>query len=704
MVKYSCEKCGKEFTQKGHYIKHSTKKNPCVVESKMKEIIEKVVAEKLKELKENEIIPQVKADALAEADAKIKFIDLFCGIGSFHYSFKKLGWECVMACDIDKAAKETYKTNYGTMPLGDITEIDPKSIPAYDILCAGFPCFVSGTQTLTNNGYKKIEDVGITDKLLTHTGQFQNILNLQRKIYNGYLFEIKIKYHPELIIATEEHPFYIREKKGQNVFGNPVWKKAMELTMNDYFGMIINNNTIIPEFTFEKNINQHKTEQIHIKLDRLDYWFVMGYFVGDGWIEETTKKDGRCMHKIRFAINSQDEDEVFEKINKVIPNIDKRCNTGKCKKFGCSNFIWYNIFKQFGKYAHNKLIPEWVQDAPKEFIQEFINGYMKADGCCINNKILQITTVSLNLAYGLQRLYLKLGHIFSINKCVRPKTFIIEGRTVNQRDTYCIRGILHKERKISSFIEDNYIWFAPFKITKRDTTNMPVYNFEVENDNSYVVENTIVHNCQPFSNCGQHKGFDDKRGTLFFNIMKFVDHHKPNIIALENVQGLLNHDGGKTFERIKSDIQTAGYTITYKVIKCSDYGLPQMRKRLIIIGVRTDTALVKHIDQLLNFDGYKRETTLTELLGKNFEKKIAYTIRCGGKNSPIDDKHNWDGYRVDGEEYRLTKEDCLKIQGFNADFKLCGTNKDQWKQLGNTIPTIFTEIIGKQIANYYKRT
>jgi DNA (cytosine-5)-methyltransferase 1 len=182
--------------------------------------------------------------------------------------------------------------------------------------------------------------------------------------------------------------------------------------------------------------------------------------------------------------------------------------------------------------------------------------------------------------------------------------------------------------------------------------------------------------------------------------MKFVEYHKPRIIILENVQGLLNHDGGKTFTRIKNDIEKANYTITYKVIKCSDYGLPQMRKRLIIVGIRNDTEIVKRIDKLLQFDEYKKETTLTELLGKNFEKKIAYTIRCGGKNSPINDKHNWDGYMVDGKEYRLTKEDCLKIQGFNADFKLCGNNKDQWKQLGNTIPTVFTEIIGLNINKY----
>lgn len=361
MNKHTCEKCGKEFAQKGSYTKHLNRKTPCVAATLVcKE--DSFSGDSLKSHHPNisDLLPSPVnpinsfEQSSTELDcipppaptnfSKIKYIDLFCGIGSFHYSFQKLGWECAMACDIDKAAKESYKENYGMTPLDDIAEIDPKTVPNYDILCAGFPC-------------------------------------------------------------------------------------------------------------------------------------------------------------------------------------------------------------------------------------------------------------------------------------------------------------------------------------------------------------------QPFSQCGQHKGFDDTRGTMFFHIMKFVEYHAPPILVLENVQGLLNHDGGKTFDRIKRDIETANYTVAYKVITCSDYGLPQMRKRLIIVGVRNDTALIKHVDKLLDFEEYKREVTLSELLGMNFEKKVAYTIRCGGKNSPINDKHNWDGYIVDGAEYRLTIEDCLKLQGFR-DFKLRGRVKDQWKQLGNTIPTIFTEIIGRNIHKY----
>ena len=135
MVKYSCEKCGKDFAQKGHYTKHTTKKNPCVLESKLEEMFEKVVSKIINEIKTNDVVLPENPVTIEE---NIKFIDLFCGIGSFHYSFKKLGWDCVMSCDIDNAVKETYKNNYGISPLGDITEIEPKNITNYDILCLDF--------------------------------------------------------------------------------------------------------------------------------------------------------------------------------------------------------------------------------------------------------------------------------------------------------------------------------------------------------------------------------------------------------------------------------------------------------------------------------------------------------------------------------------------------------------------------------------
>ena len=102
---------------------------------------------------------------------QIKFIDLFCGIGGFHTAMQSFDAKCIMACDIDDKCREVYQENYGILPEKDIRKVDETKIDDFDVLCAGFPCFVAGTRVLTQQGYKKIENVTITDRLFTHTGK-----------------------------------------------------------------------------------------------------------------------------------------------------------------------------------------------------------------------------------------------------------------------------------------------------------------------------------------------------------------------------------------------------------------------------------------------------------------------------------------------------------------------------------------------------
>lgn len=452
-----------------------------LIEAKAKEEIE--VKEKVETKVEIEVksMAELKANCEDTTQGKgqgLRFIDLFCGIGGFHQAMKRLDGTCVFACDIDEKCRETYEKNYGLKPYADITKVNVAEIPDFDVLCAGFPCFVAGTRVLTNEGYKPIETVELTDKLLTHTGNMQKILNLQQKMYTGKLFEFDIKYHPKMIVATEEHPFYVRTRDGE-----PQWKIASEITMDDYFGMVINTNEIIPELSFEKT----------------KYWFLLGYWVANG-----------------FEIY----DTVFDNINKS---------------------EWYDE------------IPEWFQDAPKEFIQEFVNGYIQADGLK--------KTISTAIIYGIQRLYLKLGQIINIT---------------------------HEEQCASSFIEGNYVWYAPFKITSSHTTNTPVYNFEVETDNSYIVENVCVHNCQAFSNSGKKKGFDDKRGRLYEYILDIATAKRPAFLFLENVKHIKKIDDGKVFEEIMRRIKETGYTAHITELSPHQLGVPQQRERVIFTCIRND--------------------------------------------------------------------------------------------------------------------
>jgi DNA (cytosine-5)-methyltransferase 1 len=242
--------------------------------------------------------------------------------------------------------------------------------------------------------------------------------------------------------------------------------------------------------------------------------------------------------------------------------------------------------------------------------------------------------------------------------------------------------------------------YKPAKDNYKENYNMNILDDICNIDPSKIKDYDILcagFPCQPFSQAGYHKGFEDNRGTMFSQVMRFVKHNIPKIVILENVQALLSHDKGQSFLKIKTELETENYKVVFKVLKCSDYGIPQMRKRLFIVGFKNIE--VTNIDNFFDLDDYKKTTTLTEYLGQNFKKDTAYTLRCGGKHSPINDRHNWDGYWVDDKEYRLTIEDGLKLQGFH-NYNLVGKKNQQWKLLGNTIPTIFTEIIGKQIIKH----
>ena len=540
-------------------------------------------------------------------------VSLFSGMGGDTLGITQAGCKVIAYNELKPNFCKTHEANFPESELicdgkiNDISKLKDECFTKFkgktDILFAGFPCFVKDTLVLTNTGYKEIQNVVLDDKLLTHTGQFQNIVNLQRKEYTGQLYNIKLKYHPEIISCTEEHPFYVREKKRswnnslttaaslrkyEYEFGEPEWKNASKLTLNDHFGMVINSKEELPTFTFDKQINQTRTDKLSITLDNPDEWFTLGYFVGDGWIQDTKKSDGiRDTHIIRFSFH-EDDIQSLDRIKKVL-DITYKDRCGKGVKYGCANVMWFNILKQFGKYAHGKLIPEWIQDAPKHLIQEFINGYVASDGhICKNKNNTTVVTVSHNLAYGLQRLYLKIGHVASVEKTIRPKTCVIEGRTVNQRDTYKISIYTEKQRKQSTFIEGNYVWYTPFKITTNDVQNEPVYNFEVETDNSYIVYNTIVHNCQGFSNAGK-KAADDPRNTLFLEFLRATKLLEPSLIIGENVKGLVSRKtstGELYIDVIVSEFEKLGYNVIYQVFKTEQFNVPQTRERLIIVGVK----------------------------------------------------------------------------------------------------------------------
>jgi DNA (cytosine-5)-methyltransferase 1 len=186
--------------------------------------------------------------------------------------------------------------------------------------------------------------------------------------------------------------------------------------------------------------------------------------------------------------------------------------------------------------------------------------------------------------------------------------------------------------------------------------------------------------CQPFSNAGFKKGFSDTRGTLFFNIAEIISQKQPQAFFLENVRGLFNHDNGKTFETIKRVItEDLGYSLFYKIVKASDYGLPQARPRLYMVGFK---------DTNINFsfpDPIPLKYDMSFVMGGRVSRKIGFTLRCGGRGSKIHDRRNWDCYLVDGKTAQLNPKQGLLMQGFPEDFIFPVSQTQAMKQLGNSV-------------------
>lgn len=194
--------------------------------------------------------------------------------------------------------------------------------------------------------------------------------------------------------------------------------------------------------------------------------------------------------------------------------------------------------------------------------------------------------------------------------------------------------------------------------------------------------------CQPFSLIGQRKGTEEERGRLIDYIVQILEKKRPMACVLENVKGLLSSNEGADFNNITEMIRDQGYTLFHRVLRADDYGIPQMRQRLFIVGIREDL-----VDAQRRFAfpmPMPESPTLAQFMGAPFTKRSAHTIRCGGRNSGIDDRRNWDSYRLeDGTVYTLTTSDCMKLQGFPSerwDWANVAESK-RLRMLGNTIPT-----------------
>lgn len=208
--------------------------------------------------------------------------------------------------------------------------------------------------------------------------------------------------------------------------------------------------------------------------------------------------------------------------------------------------------------------------------------------------------------------------------------------------------------------------------------------------------------CQPFSQAGKKKGFKDgensERGNLFFNIVDILEAKRPKAFILENVRHLVNHDNGHTFATILQYLHDLDYAVSYKILKASDFNVPQHRARIFIVGFDR-----QQIKTTYPFDFPKPlplSKTMSDIFGAPCDKKVGFTLRVGGKGSHIDDRRNWEFYRVNGEVTRIGLKEATEMMGLEPSFHFPVSKTQAMKQLGNSVCVPVVSAVAKQVLQY----
>jgi len=191
--------------------------------------------------------------------------------------------------------------------------------------------------------------------------------------------------------------------------------------------------------------------------------------------------------------------------------------------------------------------------------------------------------------------------------------------------------------------------------------------------------------CQTFSKIGKKEGFSSKVLPIFEKLLEFFKSKFVGSFIFENVRNIITMHNGVIWKHILLSFKQLGYKIYWKVLNCKDFGVPQSRSRVFIVGLHKN----KYSNVEYKFPKpFLLTNTLSMSLGKNFQRNWAYTIRCGGQGSCITSRYNWSKYYLaDNSVYTLSITDCKKLQNLPESFIICGSKTSQWRQLGNTIPT-----------------
>lgn len=225
--------------------------------------------------------------------------------------------------------------------------------------------------------------------------------------------------------------------------------------------------------------------------------------------------------------------------------------------------------------------------------------------------------------------------------------------------------------------------------------------------------------CQDFSHAGKRKGFTSKRGLLYQQMLEVIKRTTPLMFLAENVRGLLTMNNGKTIQTIVKDFEKLGYHVNYKLLMAADFGVPQTRERVIIVGTRKDKLpqfeFPKPILKKANWIRLKEAIGDLENRGEGAisnhcwskakkNKGQGNSIVSEGKPGPtMRSQHHGNIEWHWNQKRRLSAREAARIQSFPDDFVFYSSTSSAYKQIGNAVPPVLAWHIASAIEKFLDR-
>jgi len=677
---------------------------------------------------------------------KIKVASLFSGIGGFEEAFKspKIKHEVVFASEIDKFARIAYKANFPDIELhGDIRDVNEYDVPDHDFLLAGFPC-QSFSITGKREGFNDIRGTLFFDivrilkakkpkffllenvrNLVSHDKNetiktiLQNLseigYTIDFEVLNSNRFGVPQNRERTYIVGIRNYPVEEYVIRSENAIVNSMKRWA--------------NDNGIRTFNFFKNIifnddGDYKVlEDIIIEHDEVPDEFYFNSKELNDFLSNTTIKDYETRKNQILKIldlpkeihNDLERQRRVYSIKGISPTVLARSDSTKI------------LVKRDNGYTIRKITPLenfLVQGFDKEFVNNIKNAGIsntqlyKQSGNAVSPPVIS-RIYDLLYTYILEEDTIKQFKFIDLFSGIGGFRIALEslgGKCVysSEIDEYAIRTY-----------KKNFNDIPNGDITKVDEKKIPDHDVLCAG-----------FPCQPFSIGGYRKGFEDTRGTLFFDVARIIKEKQPKIVFLENVSGITSHDKGNTLKVIKRTLKDLGYKCHDKVMNAMHYGVPQNRNRWYCVAIRNDidssdfefpkkTNLeytVKDIIQSNVDPSYKITEVANENINNHIEKfyesgrqkegeiLIANEVRksrCGfradGISPCLTAKMGTGGNNVPivvSERRKLTERECLALMGFPSWFTIEENKMQSYKQIGNSVVVPIIRKIAIQFIKY----